>query len=95
MSESRLKEDVVTGVEKGILRSFGHLGMINKNRLTKQINKANVCGGRIGKGPRRKSYANQKFDGRQRNPRPRIYNKQRRPDDELSRRAVALAAAVT
>ncbi|GBP15370.1 hypothetical protein EVAR_80548_1 [Eumeta japonica] len=52
-----LKEDVVTIVERGILRWFGHLEGMNEIRLKKQIYRANVCDGKIGKGHPRKSYA--------------------------------------
>ncbi|GBP56939.1 hypothetical protein EVAR_33996_1 [Eumeta japonica] len=53
-----LKEDVVTKVERGILWWFSHLERINESRLTKQIYRANVCDGKVGKGCSRKSYAN-------------------------------------
>ncbi|GBP78736.1 hypothetical protein EVAR_54547_1 [Eumeta japonica] len=43
--------------EGGMLRCFGHLERMNENRLRKQIYKANVCDGKIGKGFHRKSYA--------------------------------------
>ncbi|GBP46579.1 hypothetical protein EVAR_21735_1 [Eumeta japonica] len=49
-----LKEDVVTRVERGMLRWFGH-GK-DENKLTKQ-NRANVCDGKFDKGRPRKSYA--------------------------------------
>ncbi|GBP62830.1 hypothetical protein EVAR_44684_1 [Eumeta japonica] len=52
-----LKEDVVTGVDKCILRWFGHLERINGNSLSKQICRVNVCGGKVGKGRPKKSYA--------------------------------------
>ncbi|GBP61235.1 hypothetical protein EVAR_45254_1 [Eumeta japonica] len=52
-----LKEDVVTRVERGMLRWFGHLDRMNESRLTKQIYRANVCDGKVGKGHPRKSYA--------------------------------------
>ncbi|GBP41103.1 hypothetical protein EVAR_32556_1 [Eumeta japonica] len=54
-----LKEDVVTGVQKGMLRWFGHLERINESTLIKQICSANVSGGKVGKGHPRKSYADQ------------------------------------
>ncbi|GBP72247.1 hypothetical protein EVAR_58013_1 [Eumeta japonica] len=44
-----LKEDVVTRVERGMLRRFGHLEGMNERRLTKQIYRANVCDGKVGK----------------------------------------------
>ncbi|GBP04793.1 hypothetical protein EVAR_3723_1 [Eumeta japonica] len=52
-----LKEVVVTRVERGMLRRFGHLERMNERRLTKQIYRANVCDGKVSKGPPRKSYA--------------------------------------
>ncbi|GBP69520.1 hypothetical protein EVAR_88421_1 [Eumeta japonica] len=52
-----LKEGIVTRVERGMLRWFGHLERINENRLIKQIYRANVCDGKVGKGRPRKSYA--------------------------------------
>ncbi|GBP68865.1 hypothetical protein EVAR_46182_1 [Eumeta japonica] len=36
-------EEVVTRVEKGMLRWFDHLERMNESRLTKQIYKTNVC----------------------------------------------------
>ncbi|GBP87513.1 hypothetical protein EVAR_86550_1 [Eumeta japonica] len=45
-----LKKDVVSRVQRGILRWFGHLEWMNESKLTKQIYKANVCDGKIGKG---------------------------------------------
>ncbi|GBP42489.1 hypothetical protein EVAR_29292_1 [Eumeta japonica] len=50
-----LKEDVVTRVERGVLRWFGHLESMNESRLTRQIYRANVCDEKIGRP--RKSYA--------------------------------------
>ncbi|GBP84078.1 hypothetical protein EVAR_68780_1 [Eumeta japonica] len=52
-----LKEDIVTKVERGMLRWFGHLERINESRLTKKINRANLCDGKVGKSRPRKSYA--------------------------------------
>ncbi|GBP20992.1 hypothetical protein EVAR_9566_1 [Eumeta japonica] len=52
-----LMEDVVTKVEKGVLRWFGHLERMNESGLSKQIYRANVCDGKVGKGRPRKSYA--------------------------------------
>ncbi|GBP13915.1 Nose resistant to fluoxetine protein 6 [Eumeta japonica] len=37
-----LKKDVVTGIERGMLRWFGHLERTNETRLTKQVYRANV-----------------------------------------------------
>ncbi|GBP32165.1 hypothetical protein EVAR_80933_1 [Eumeta japonica] len=50
-----LKENVVTRVEGGMLRWFGHLERVNESKLTKQ--NANVCDGKVSKGRPRKSYA--------------------------------------
>ncbi|GBP67988.1 hypothetical protein EVAR_57962_1 [Eumeta japonica] len=54
-----LKENVVTRIEKGVVRRFRHLERMNESRLTKQIYRANVCDGKVGEGRPRKSYANQ------------------------------------
>ncbi|GBP85578.1 hypothetical protein EVAR_64569_1 [Eumeta japonica] len=51
-----LKEDVVTRVEKGMLRWFGHLERMNESRLTKQIYRVNVWDGKVGNDRPRKSY---------------------------------------
>ncbi|GBP61740.1 hypothetical protein EVAR_31068_1 [Eumeta japonica] len=53
----RLKEDVVTRVEGGVLRLFGYLERMNESGVTKQIYRANMCDGKIGEGCPRKSYA--------------------------------------
>ncbi|GBP36261.1 hypothetical protein EVAR_85509_1 [Eumeta japonica] len=52
-----LKEDVVTGVERGMLRWFARLERVNKSSLTKQIYRANVCDKKAGEGRLRKCYA--------------------------------------
>ncbi|GBP64102.1 hypothetical protein EVAR_51102_1 [Eumeta japonica] len=52
-----LKEDVVTRVERGMLRWFRHLERMNENKLTKQIYRGNVCDRKVGKGRPIKSYA--------------------------------------
>ncbi|GBP46324.1 hypothetical protein EVAR_39701_1 [Eumeta japonica] len=52
-----LKEDVVTRVERGVLRWFGHLERMNESGLTKQIYRVNVCDEKGRKGRPRKSYA--------------------------------------
>ncbi|GBP12759.1 hypothetical protein EVAR_6092_1 [Eumeta japonica] len=57
-----LKEVVVTRVERGMLRWFGHLEKMNDSRLTEQIYRANVCDEKVGKGHPRKSYVVH-FDG--------------------------------
>ncbi|GBP23536.1 hypothetical protein EVAR_12817_1 [Eumeta japonica] len=54
---SGLKEDVVTKVERSMLRWFGHLERMNESGLTKQIYRANVCDEKVGKDRSRKSYA--------------------------------------
>ncbi|GBP67423.1 Vacuolar protein sorting-associated protein 35 [Eumeta japonica] len=46
-----------TRVERGMLRCFGQLERMNESRLTKQIYRANVCDGKVGKGCSGKSYA--------------------------------------
>ncbi|GBP42988.1 hypothetical protein EVAR_49476_1 [Eumeta japonica] len=50
-------KDVVTREERGMLQWFGRLERMNECRLTKQIYRANVCDGKVGKGRPRKSYA--------------------------------------
>ncbi|GBP14921.1 hypothetical protein EVAR_75494_1 [Eumeta japonica] len=52
-----LKEDVVTRVERDMQRWFGHLERMNESKLAKQIYRANVCDGKVGKGCPRNSYA--------------------------------------
>ncbi|GBP25796.1 hypothetical protein EVAR_94815_1 [Eumeta japonica] len=52
-----LKEDVMTRVEGGMLRCFGHPVRMNESKLTKQIYKSNVCDGRVSEGRPRKFYA--------------------------------------
>ncbi|GBP63959.1 hypothetical protein EVAR_25110_1 [Eumeta japonica] len=42
-----LKEEVVTRVERGMLRWFGHLERMNESRLTKQMCRVNVCDGKV------------------------------------------------
>ncbi|GBP10969.1 hypothetical protein EVAR_5525_1 [Eumeta japonica] len=55
-----LKEDVVTKLERGMLRRFGHLEKMNENRHTKEMYRANVCDGKVDdKGRPRKWYADQ------------------------------------
>ncbi|GBP21692.1 hypothetical protein EVAR_16240_1 [Eumeta japonica] len=52
-----LKKDVVTGVERSMLRWFDHLEGMNESRVTKQIYRANVCDGKVTKGRPKISYA--------------------------------------
>ncbi|GBP46942.1 hypothetical protein EVAR_30974_1 [Eumeta japonica] len=54
-----LKKDVVTSVEKGMLRWPSNLERKNEIRLTKQIYIVNVCDGKVGKGRPRKSYVDE------------------------------------
>ncbi|GBP26687.1 hypothetical protein EVAR_23458_1 [Eumeta japonica] len=49
-----LKEEVVTRVKRGMSRRFGHLDRMSESGLTKQIYRANVCDGKVGKGRPRK-----------------------------------------
>ncbi|GBP35702.1 Uncharacterized protein KIAA1841 homolog [Eumeta japonica] len=42
-----LKDDVVTRVEKVMLRWFGRLDRMNESRLTEEIYRFNVCGGKV------------------------------------------------
>ncbi|GBP04784.1 hypothetical protein EVAR_3717_1 [Eumeta japonica] len=42
-----LKEEVVTRVERGMLRWFGHLERMNESRLIKPIYRANMCDGKL------------------------------------------------
>ncbi|GBP81546.1 hypothetical protein EVAR_60258_1 [Eumeta japonica] len=53
-----LKENVVTGVENDKLRWFGHLGRAKESRQAEQLCRTNVCGGKVGRGRPRQSYAN-------------------------------------
>ncbi|GBP96096.1 hypothetical protein EVAR_68681_1 [Eumeta japonica] len=46
-------------INAGMLRWFGHLERINASRPTRRIYRANLCGGKVGKGRLRKSYAEQ------------------------------------
>ena len=53
-----LKEDVVTKVEKGMLRWFGHVGRMDGDRGTKEIYSANV-NGNVRRGRPRRTYEDQ------------------------------------
>ncbi|GBP49942.1 hypothetical protein EVAR_37025_1 [Eumeta japonica] len=44
-----LKEDVVSRVDRGVLRRLGQLERMNESRLTKQVYRANVCDGKAEK----------------------------------------------
>ncbi|GBP34897.1 hypothetical protein EVAR_26486_1 [Eumeta japonica] len=50
------QEDVVSRVERDMLRWFGHLERMNESGLIKQVYRANVCDAKV-KGRPRKSYA--------------------------------------
>ncbi|GBP20885.1 hypothetical protein EVAR_80704_1 [Eumeta japonica] len=53
-----LKKDVVTRIKRGMLRWFGHLKRMYESRLKKQIDRAKVRNGKVGKGRPRKFYSN-------------------------------------
>lgn len=53
-----LKEDVVTKIDKGRLRWFGHMERMNECRVAKGIYRAKVSG-RVERGRPRRTYANQ------------------------------------
>lgn len=53
-----MKDDVVTLIEKGMLRWFGHVERMDESRLTSQINRASV-NGRVGAGRPRRTYQDQ------------------------------------
>ncbi|GBP52205.1 hypothetical protein EVAR_87590_1 [Eumeta japonica] len=55
-----LKEDVMIRVERGMLRCLAIWERKNESRLTKQIYRANMCDGKVGKGRPRKFYARNK-----------------------------------
>ncbi|GBP10022.1 GILT-like protein 1 [Eumeta japonica] len=59
MPENGLKEDVVTGVERGKLRSSGHQGGVSGSRPTKHIYGVIVSDGKVDKGHPRKFYAHE------------------------------------
>ena len=53
-----VKEDVVTKIEKGMLRWFGHAERMDERRLTKEIYEARVNGG-VGRGRPRRMFLDQ------------------------------------
>jgi hypothetical protein len=52
------KEDVVTKIEKNMLRWFGHVERMDERRLTKEIYKADL-GGNAGRGRLRRTFLDQ------------------------------------
>jgi hypothetical protein len=55
---TRLKDDVVTRIERGMLHWFGHVERMSDERMTKKICKTGV-NGRVGTGRPRKTYIDQ------------------------------------
>jgi hypothetical protein len=53
-----VKEDVVTKIEKNMLRRFGHVERIDERRLTKEIYEADL-GGDAGRGRPRRIFLDQ------------------------------------
>jgi hypothetical protein len=56
--ERGVKEDVVTKIEKNMLRWFGHVERMDERRLTKEIYEAEV-GGNAGRGRPRRTFVDQ------------------------------------
>jgi hypothetical protein len=56
--ECGVKEDVVTKIEKNMLRWFGHVERMDERRFTKEIYEAHV-GGNAGKGKPRRTFLDQ------------------------------------
>jgi hypothetical protein len=53
-----VKEDVVTKIEKNMVRWFGHVERMDERRLTKEIYKADL-GGKAGRGRPRQTFLDQ------------------------------------